>query len=777
MDKTALFRCGKLFDGIRDELQSEMEILIWGERIEKVGRHPPVPEGCESIDLIRKTVTPDMIDAHVYADAFDNDKMFQETVLGSSTYRALGTLHTLQHAPLRGFASIRVPGTIEPFDSGIASVARSVERGFFEGVRLGKTRPARVCGDAIYYLATIRDSVFLMKMDAAGRRSGVIRERGTVDDFDLCAESEDILAVCMYQGRLQELYAFSKKGHGGPRRLSAFNLPALRGRYVADCERISFSFRDYELDGWVLRPKDYDPQKSYPAVLDIHGGPKAAYGETFFHEMQVWAGRGYFVFFCNSVGSDGRGNDFIDMRGKYGTVDYESLMAFVDTVLEKYPQIDDSRVAVTGGSYGGYMTNWIISHTNRFACAVCWRSRTGLKSTRAEQERQRTPSTGKGAAEVIRQLLFSYGAVCSVHQILFNHGEALGGRAGSRRLKDDGHIHAGLHVILNASAAVFRSSGHHQSIHHMIRYGQLAFPSGQEGLPEGSGLLRGQAAGQRDGAGPVQGEISGRLGPHGIHRAGAVLLHIGGQIDGNPDLPGIASDAFCALGQALPDVPDIGQRRAGGEQHAVRHLPCHGQRLVAFHPQKDGLIGPAGFVAQADWPRFEALAGKAHLFAADELFHHKGAFPDGCDGLFIGDSGLHLNPPLVAGADGDDGAASGDLIQRNGLHGGQGGMSGIGVDHADADLDGVRVYGAGGGNGECAALKIVLRDPHGIHADGLGGFCKGNGLRGGIDAAEAKAEMKYIFFQNEVPPAFQKLASLKKVYQFSGGQVNSFSRI
>ena len=99
-----------------------------------------------------------------------------------------------------------------------------------------------------------------------------------------------------------------------------------------------------------------------------------AFGETFYHEMQAWASRGYFVFFCNPVGSDGRGNDFMFMRGKYATVDYDSLMTFVDTVLAKYPQIDQSRLAVTGGSYGGYMTNWIITHNNRFACAASQRS-------------------------------------------------------------------------------------------------------------------------------------------------------------------------------------------------------------------------------------------------------------------------------------------------------------------------------------------------------------------------------------------------------------------
>ena len=169
--------------------------------------------------------------------------------------------------------------------------------------RLGRTRLAKACGDSIYYLATIRNSVYLMKMDSEGRRSQVIREEGTVDDFDLCEENEQILAVCMYDGALQELYAFDKNGEGRAV-VSEFNAAILKDKYVAECERISFRVQDYDLDGWILKPIDYDPSKSYPAILDIHGGPKMTYGETFYHEMQVWANRGYFVFFCNPVGSD-----------------------------------------------------------------------------------------------------------------------------------------------------------------------------------------------------------------------------------------------------------------------------------------------------------------------------------------------------------------------------------------------------------------------------------------------------------------------------------------
>jgi dipeptidyl aminopeptidase/acylaminoacyl peptidase len=90
--------------------------------------------------------------------------------------------------------------------------------------------------------------------------------------------------------------------------------------------------------------------------------------------MQYWASSGYVIFFCNPRGSDGKGNAFADIRGKYGTIDYDDIIKFTDEVIKRYSFIDPERVGVTGGSYGGYMTNWIIGHTDRFKAAVSERS-------------------------------------------------------------------------------------------------------------------------------------------------------------------------------------------------------------------------------------------------------------------------------------------------------------------------------------------------------------------------------------------------------------------
>lgn len=145
-------------------------------------------------------------------------------------------------------------------------------------------------------------------------------------------------------------------------------------KFVSTPQKITFESNGCEISGWVLLPKDFDELDKVPAILDIHGGPKTVYGPVYYHEMQVWVNQGYVVMYCNPHGSDGKGDEFSDIRGKYGTIDYEDIMSFVDRVLDKYPTIDKEHLGVTGGSYGGFMTNWIIGHTNRFKAAATQRS-------------------------------------------------------------------------------------------------------------------------------------------------------------------------------------------------------------------------------------------------------------------------------------------------------------------------------------------------------------------------------------------------------------------
>jgi dipeptidyl aminopeptidase/acylaminoacyl peptidase len=123
-----------------------------------------------------------------------------------------------------------------------------------------------------------------------------------------------------------------------------------------------------------MKPVGYQPGVQYPAILEIHGGPHVAYGYTFMHEFHLLCAAGYAVIFTNPPGSQGYGQEFvIQTHHDWGGADYRGIMAAVDHVSQ-YDFIDTERLGVTGGSYGGYMTNWIIGHDQRFKAAVTQRS-------------------------------------------------------------------------------------------------------------------------------------------------------------------------------------------------------------------------------------------------------------------------------------------------------------------------------------------------------------------------------------------------------------------
>ena len=262
-------------------------------------------------------------------------------------------------------------------ETGELTLLRREEYSMYSSVgsdcRLGGGRQGEAKGGSYYHLTTREGSSHLYRVDGDGQSHPVVTKEGSIDCVTVSPTEEKALMVAMYDGRLQELYQADLKT-GKVKRLSHFNDAALKGKYIAPFRTLSVESEGLTIGGWVLEPKDYDPEKTYPAVFDVHGGPKTVYGPVFYHEMQLWANMGYFVFFCNPKGSDGRDNDFMDIFGHYGETDYRNLMDFADAVLTAYPQIDPKRVCLTGGSYGGFMTNWIIGHTDRFCCAASQRS-------------------------------------------------------------------------------------------------------------------------------------------------------------------------------------------------------------------------------------------------------------------------------------------------------------------------------------------------------------------------------------------------------------------
>jgi dipeptidyl aminopeptidase/acylaminoacyl peptidase len=161
------------------------------------------------------------------------------------------------------------------------------------------------------------------------------------------------------------------------------------GRELVDAERFTAVSKDgTEVDAWLVRPAGFEEGKRYPVLLSIHGGPFAQYGTGFFDEFQVFAGGGYAVLFSNPRGGSGYSEEhgrairgpLGDAGPGWGSVDYEDLMAVVDTALERYDFLDPERTGVLGGSYGGYMTSWIIGHTTRFKAALSERAVNNLVS-------------------------------------------------------------------------------------------------------------------------------------------------------------------------------------------------------------------------------------------------------------------------------------------------------------------------------------------------------------------------------------------------------------
>ena len=124
------------------------------------------------------------------------------------------------------------------------------------------------------------------------------------------------------------------------------------------------------LQAWVMQGAGAGPR---PAVLEIHGGPHGMYAQCFFFEFQLLAARGYTVVYGNPRGSTGYGREFSGaVRGDWGGGDYEDVTAIIDAAIAR-GGIDPDRCGVAGGSYGGYMTNWIVGHTDRFKAAITMR--------------------------------------------------------------------------------------------------------------------------------------------------------------------------------------------------------------------------------------------------------------------------------------------------------------------------------------------------------------------------------------------------------------------
>jgi dipeptidyl aminopeptidase/acylaminoacyl peptidase len=230
-------------------------------------------------------------------------------------------------------------------------------------------------GDTLLFVLEDRgnNNLYRVHTDGAGVPGLVVGGEVWVTGYDAVAGR--IVHTATTATSPAELYA-------GERRLTQVTRPFSEGRELAEPERFTAVSADgAEVEAWVMRPLGFEPGRRYPVLLNVHGGPFTQYGNKFFDEFQVFAGAGYVVLFANPRGSSGYSEEWgrairgpVEGGPGWGTVDYDDLMAVVDEALERFDFCDPVRLGVLGGSYGGYMTSWVVGHTDRFRAACSERA-------------------------------------------------------------------------------------------------------------------------------------------------------------------------------------------------------------------------------------------------------------------------------------------------------------------------------------------------------------------------------------------------------------------
>jgi dipeptidyl aminopeptidase/acylaminoacyl peptidase len=222
------------------------------------------------------------------------------------------------------------------------------------------------------FLATDRGSCHVYSVDVEEKAVKPITKGGrSVEGFSYSRDGAVLTYTSMDSLNLAELYVRDAKGE---RKVTSFNHDLLSKLELSVPEDFTFKASDgVDVEGWVMKPQGYQGGR-VPAVIEIHGGPRTAYGNCFMHEFQLLAANGFAVVFTNPRGSAAYGEEFAaTIPTNYGDRDYKDIMEAMDYVV-KAGVADGTRLGVTGGSYGGYMTNWIVGHTDRFKAAVTRRS-------------------------------------------------------------------------------------------------------------------------------------------------------------------------------------------------------------------------------------------------------------------------------------------------------------------------------------------------------------------------------------------------------------------
>jgi dipeptidyl aminopeptidase/acylaminoacyl peptidase len=229
-------------------------------------------------------------------------------------------------------------------------------------------------GRQLYFQVTRHGRTKLSRIDLDGQNlTDIIDQPALVNDYAWNEKAGQWVYMAAHIDAPDEIFACDADGQN-ERPLTRLNAPLFKKIDLIPAEEVWFKGSDdNDLQGWIVKPPDFDPAKKYPSIMQIHGGPWLQYGHGLMHEMYFLAAQGYVVFYGNPRGGQGYGEAHSSaIADNWGDKDYQDLMRWADYMAAQ-PYIDPERMGVAGGSYGGYMTTWIIGHTQRFKAAVAMR--------------------------------------------------------------------------------------------------------------------------------------------------------------------------------------------------------------------------------------------------------------------------------------------------------------------------------------------------------------------------------------------------------------------
>ena len=231
-------------------------------------------------------------------------------------------------------------------------------------------------GDSVYFTVQERGSVHLYRMPIAGGRPMLVApradERGSIGSWSIAKGGDkDVIAYALSTPTTpSELVV--KQGDAPAQAVTSLNRELVAGKSIAASESLPFkSFDGMSVEAFLTRPVDVKPGVKYPLITMIHGGPHGQQGPAFNMKAQVYAAKGYGVLMVNYRGSTGYGQKFADaIFNDQDGGEGKDVLAGVDAALAKYPWLDANRLGIEGGSYGGQLTDWLITQTPRFKAAV-----------------------------------------------------------------------------------------------------------------------------------------------------------------------------------------------------------------------------------------------------------------------------------------------------------------------------------------------------------------------------------------------------------------------